>query len=52
MFKVYSAGQAAAILNTTSITESKYGETVLGAFSNPKRLTLPDANDMGNRFRD
>ena len=52
VLKVYSPEQVAAIFYAASITDSKYGERVLGAFSNPKRLTLTDAKVMANHLGD
>ena len=52
MLKVYSPEQVAAILYDASITSSKYGERVLGASSNPNRLTLTNAKVMANHLGD
>ena len=48
--KVYYPEQVAAIFYAASITDTKYVERVLGAFSNPKRLTLTDAKIMTNHY--
>ena len=48
VLKVYFPEQVAAIFYATSITDCKYGERVLGAFRNPKRLTLTDTKVMAN----